>query len=649
MTIEEMAIIWTVSGCSTGQPLVGDIPRVNRNKGSIVPQSLAHLFIERVEKSGSMVALRYKENKAPYRDMSWSDLLGLVKSMAFGLAALGLKPGDRVAIIAPTSYQWVASDLSIITAGGVSAAIYPTSSSADIEFILNNSEARLAFVYNETILNRFLKVRYQVAGIEKLVLLTAPASGKSLTDLSLEPGLVIGLEELLEAGRAAAQDQPNLIDERLSALSPEKLATIIYTSGTTGTPKGVMLTHHNILSVLVDMPEVLPLDHNDIFLSFLPLSHVFERVAGEYYWIFSGCVCAYAEGIESVAKNMREIEPTVMLVVPRILDKVFVKVKAGIEGASRRARRLIDWSINVGREVQAHKNTGKEMRRMLRAKYWLAEKLVLRKLRERIGSRLRCMVSGGAPANAEVVEFFNVIGIPVLEGYGLTETAAPTNVNRLHKNKFGTVGPTLKSVEMKLGEDGEICFKGPGIFSGYYKADDMTKEVFADGWFHTGDIGHVDEDGYLKITDRKKDIIVNSSGKNIAPLKIECLLRSIPIISQSVVFGDRIKSLVAILTLDEQATLDLAREKNWTFKDYDELLNGAELRGYLREEIEKVSKDLSDCERVQNFAILPRDLSVEEGELTATLKVKRSVLKTKHKDLVNSLHRETPIITPSSA
>ncbi len=606
-------------------------------------QSLAHLFVERVGKTASAAAAKYKENKGAYSELTWSELDRLVREIAYGLLSLGMQSGDCGAVMAATSHYWVASDFAIICIGSVSAPIYPTSSSSDIEHILNNSQAKVAFVHNEVLLKKVLGVASRVPSLEKIVLLTPPAKGKTLADLNVPEHLVLTLEQLRQAGRKLEQESPQLVDERIAAIQTDDLATIIYTSGTTGTPKGVMLTHRNILTVVYDLAGIIPVGENDMYLSFLPLSHVFERVCGEFYWLQNGACVGFAEGIEHVAKNMQEVDPTLILVVPRLLDKIYAKVNAGIAGASGRARRLIEWSLEVGKEVQRHKNGGRPLRKMLEAKYWLAEKLVLSKLREKIGPRLRLIVSGGAPATAEVIEFFNAIGITVLEGYGLTETAAPTNVNRIQKNKFGSVGPALQSVQMKVAEDGEVLFKGPSIFRGYYRADEMTNEVFTDGWFHSGDIGVVDADGYLKITDRKKDIIVNSAGKNIAPQKVENVLKTIPLVSQTIVFGDKKKTLVALLTLDEQATLSFGGERGWQFKDYTDLLRQPELRKYLKNEIYDKCKLLADYERVFNFAVLPHDLSVERGELTATLKVKRNVLKATYKDLIESLYKEDTV------
>jgi long-chain acyl-CoA synthetase len=610
----------------------------------IVKQGLATKFFERAELLGDRVGVRYRESKSPYKTMSWKDYSALVKEMAFGLAALGVDSGSSVAIFSANSITWVAADIATICNGGTSVPIYPTSSQSDIQYILDNSAASIIFVQNESLCKKVLAAREKLPQLTKIVLLNPP--DKSLTELAPELGLpagqnlIIGVEEVLSLGRELKEQQPNLIDERLERTEVSDLVTIIYTSGTTGTPKGAGLTHANILALIDSVKVTLPVDENTVYLNYLPLSHVFERVCGEFYWMTCAGEYAFAESIEAMGKNLAEIQPTMMLVVPRVLDRIFSKVKSGVDGASGRKRLLINWSISVGKEVVLKRGEGGKPSALLQAKHWLADKLVLAKMREKIGPRLKLVVSGGAPASAQPIEFFNAIGIDTLEGYGLTETTAPVSVNRLGKVKIGTVGPMLPSVELKIGEDGEILLRGPSIFSGYFKNEEATAEAFEDGWFKTGDIGEVDVDGYLKITDRKKDLIVNSAGKNIAPQRIESILRSVPYVSQAVVFGDQQKALVALLTLDEQAVMSFGHDQNWEFNSYAELLKQPQLKQFLRKEIQFRSGLLADYEVVKRFAILPEELSVDEGELTATLKIKRNVIAKKYKSVVEALYKD---------
>lgn len=610
------------------------------------------MLVERVAIGGNKTALMFKEGKGPYRSTSWVDFGRMVEELAYGLVVLGFGTGERAAIMAATSHHWVIADQAILAAAGVSVPVYPTSSAQDIEHILNNSDSRILFVHNESLLRKVLAVKDRLPRLERIVLLAAPARGRSLAEVCQELGVdgtyVMGLEELQNHGRTLKAEKPKLIADRIAGIKYDDLATIIYTSGTTGTPKGVMLLNSTILSILNDLPPRVCIGEDDVLLEFLPLSHVFERVCGEFYWIYRGMNCAFAEGLEHVARNMQEVSPHIMLVVPRLLDKIYAKVNSGIEGASPRAQRLIRWALEVGKEAVRHRNEDIPMRPGLKAKYWLAQKLVLNKLKDRIGSRLKMIVSGGAPATAAVIEFFNAIGINVVEGYGLTETAAPTNVNLIGKNKFGTVGPPFPSVQMRLADDGEVLFRGPTIFAGYFKSPEMTREAIdEDGWFHSGDIGVIDADGYLKITDRKKDIIVNSAGKNIAPQKIEAVLKMVPHVSQAVVFGDKHKSLVALLTLEEQSITEYAREHGWNFNDYNQLVALPQLKRMIKKEIQSRSGSLADYEQVRNFAVLSEELSVEKGELTATMKIKRNVIQQNHKTLVDSLHREDSVLVGS--
>jgi long-chain acyl-CoA synthetase len=603
-------------------------------------ETVAQLFYDRALKRANATCVRYKVGKGPYRDMNWLDYSRMVKEIAAGLSELNLKKGDCAAILSQSSHLWVAADLAILTNNAISVPIYPTGSVSDLEFILQNSQAAILFVQNESLLNKVLSIKGKLEFLKKIVLLTPPSGGKSICDLGIEDNLVMGLEELQELGRTKISNQENFIEDKLKEGVRKELATIIYTSGTTGVPKGVMLTHDNILSCLDDLPEAIPLRETEIYLSYLPLSHVFERVCGEFYWIHSGGVCAFAEGLEHMPKNMAETKPSMLIVVPRVLEKVYSKVKSGIDGAKGTSKILIEWAISVGKDFHATTSNGKEPSGFLNLKHRLADKLVLSKLREKINGNLRMIISGGAPANKEVIQFFNAVGITTMEGYGLTETTAPISVHRANQIKAGTVGPKINSIEVKIAEDGEILVKGPTVFTGYYKAEDATKEVFSDGWFHTGDIGVIDSTGHLKITDRKKDLIVNSSGKNIAPQHIESLLKTIPIVTQVVLFGDKRKSLVALITLDEQPTMELAREKGWSFTSFEDLSENTNLKQYIKAEINKLSGELADYERVRNFTILQQDLSVDGGELTATLKVKRNVVRDKYKSTIEAMYKE---------
>jgi long-chain acyl-CoA synthetase len=599
-------------------------------------QNIVSLLYKRADELGAHAAFQYKIKRGSYQSMSWSEAAEYVMKIAYGLAALGVVPKDMVAIFSHTSHYWVASDLAILSNAAASVPIYPTSSADDCLHILDNSQAKYLFVENERLLSKIASIEDQLP-LLKAVIILSPIGDNSVTMKKVK---VLTLDELIAGGADLQKNDADLIKARINQVNREDICTIIYTSGTTGTPKGVALTHGNILTVLDDIKKVFPLTEKDVYLSYLPLSHVFERVCGEYYWLHSGGINAFAEGMETMAKNMQEVHPSMLIVVPRVLDRIYAKVMSGINGATGRAKELIEWSLEVGKDLLEHRANNKRPRPGLMLKYWLAEKLVLQKLREKIGPRLRVVVSGGAPGDPKVLEFFNAIGIATLEGYGLSETSAPATVNIPNKVKVGTVGPKLESVQLKFGEENEILLAGPSIFKGYYRNEEATKESFEDGWFKTGDIGELDSDGYLKITDRKKDLIVNSAGKNIAPQRIEAVIRGIPGISQAVVFGDKQKHLVALLTLDEHAVIDLARDQQWEHEGFEDLMHNAKLLTYIRKEIKARCKPLADHEQVKDFAILEKDLSVDAGEMTATLKIKRNIVAKKYQDLIASLYDE---------
>jgi long-chain acyl-CoA synthetase len=611
----------------------------------VTDRNLAAVFYNRAKKLGDMACVAYKEKKQPYRTINWREFSKLAQQFSLGLMTTGLKPGEKAAIFSATCYQWVAADLATISNGAISVPIYPTSSALDIDFIVNNSQARIIFVQNEMLLKRVLAVKESIPNVQKLVLFNLPEGVKSTDELATKydvpSGFLSDIDTLRKLGASLDSAHLKILEDRMKATPRDGIATIIYTSGTTGVPKGVPLTHGNIMSIIESIKPVLPIDEQEVYLSYLPLSHVFERICGEFYWLASGGMCAFAESIETMGKNMAEVEASMLLCVPRVLDRIYAKVKAGLDEATGRKRQLIDWALSVGKEVIAKQGEGTFIGPILMAKHAIAEKLVFQKLRQKIGPRLRLVVCGGAPSSRETLAFFTAIGINCLEGYGLTETAAPTHVNRIGKIKLGTVGPNLPIVDVKLGSDGEVMVKGPSIFGGYYDNAEATAEAFEDGWFKTGDIGAIDEEGYLKIVDRKKDIIVNSAGKNIAPQRVEAVLKMVPFVTQAVVFGDKQKHLVALLTLDEEAVCDYARVHGWEFDSYFDLSRSHNLYAFLKAEISSRSTNLAEYELVKRFAVMANELSVEAGELTASLKIKRSVVARNYSGIIDALYANT--------
>ena len=593
-------------------------------------------------------AMLHKPKGQAYESISWSEMGLTVEKLAFGLASVGVDSGSKVAIFSQTSHFWVLADFATIFNGAVSVPIYPTSSLSDIEYISNNSEAEVIFVQNKRLLKKFDGLLSEIPCIKKLVLMepvNADETTESIAEAcGLPENMVMTFSDLLISGENLLKEEPNLLQYRWSNIESDDLATIIYTTGTTGAPKGVPLTHSNIISVVEDLRTMIPINEEDLYLSYLPLSHVFERICGEFYWMMDGGSCAYAEGIEYMARNMQETDPSMILVVPRVLDRIFSKVKNGIDGASPRARKLIEWGVGVGTEVVEKRAAKEEIGVGLNLKHKIAEKVVLGKLKDKLGKNLRLIVSGGAPATRQVLKFFNAVGISTLEGYGLTETAAPLSVNKPEMVKVGSVGCLLPSVKMKVDSDGELMVKGPTIFRGYYKNQEATTRAFSDGWFRTGDIGTVDSDNYVTITDRKKDIIVNAAGKNIAPQRIEAVIKSIPFINQAVVFGDKQKHLVALLTLDEMSAMDFSMESGWKYETINELLASHELNNHIRAEIKRLSRSLADYEQVKKFKILESELSVEAGELTATLKIKRNVVAANYAETIEALYNEKALV-----
>lgn len=594
----------------------------------MIARNLPELFIKTAKQNENKVAFEYRlRRNEPYKSITWGHLSVMVEEVTYGLVELGVKKGDNVAILSHTRYEWPICDLAILSCGGVVVPIYPTLGDEAVNYILNNAECEIVILEDK---GQLQKIRSQW---EKIPKIRYAIVIEDLGDIPQHDPKIISFKNLKDKGKLNFSKDPDLMEHHVGDIDVNDIATIIYTSGTTGLPKGVMLTHKNILSVTEVLPERLPLKSTDKFLSFLPLSHVFERVGGLFYAVSLGNIVCYCSNVDQIGAALRDSKASIMLVVPRLLEKMHSKIQSQIDSLSDFKKKIFSWAYNIGKQYVISKNV---LNFFL---YMIADKLVFSSIRNKIAPKLKCFISGGAPLSEGIAEFFWIIGMPVLEGYGLTETSAPATVNTLRENKLGTVGKPLPNVQIKIAKDGEILIKGPNIFFGYYKNDSATKEVFLDDWFKSGDIGIIDSDGFVKITDRKKDIIVNSAGKNIAPQNIENALKTSPYISNAVIIGDKRKYLSALVTLEKPNIEDFAKKKNLHYdEDISELFNHSEVTKLIDEEIKLKTTNLADYEQIRRFTILVNEFSIEGGEITPTLKVKRRFVEDKYKILIDSMY-----------
>jgi long-chain acyl-CoA synthetase len=558
------------------------------------PATISQMFQAQASRYGSRAVLKAKQ-EGLYQDLSWSELQKQIEEAALGLMDLGIQPGDRVAILSENRPEWAVADLATLSVGAITVPVYATLTAEEVEYILRNSGARLLFAANPELMGKVLPLQKET-GL-KVVLFDAPyrVSGPR----------VWWFGELLGLGSTAATEQRRLLEQQIEQGKPEDPASIIYTSGTTGNPKGVVLTHGNFLSNCRAVQEVLPMGEQDLLLSFLPLSHVFERMAGYYFVLSVGGAIAYAENMESVAKNMLEARPTVITGVPRFYEKIRERILETVRASSPIRRAIFRWALRAGSRNR------------------IADRLVFSKLRERMGGRIRFCVSGGAPLSKPLAEFFYSAGILILEGYGLTETSPVITCNRLDRFRFGTVGLAVPGVEVRIGEEGEVLTRGPHVMRGYFQNPAATAEVIDhDGWFHTGDVGSLDPDGFLTITDRKKDLIKTSGGKMVAPQNLEAALKADPLILDCVVVGDKRKFLTALVV------------------PAPELAHRPEAHALVWERVERVNKRLAPFEQIKKIALLPEPFTLGTGELTPTMKVKRRVISERYSDEIDALYRD---------
>lgn len=572
------------------------------------------VFLDRARVAPDRVSAYHKEG-GRWVGRTWGEAETAVRHLAAGLAGLGVRHGDRVAIVGETHHLWSEADMAVLCLGGVTVGVYPTCTTEQIRYHLEHSGARAAIVRGRELLGR---VRQAAAGLDPpvaLVLFEADGGPEGGGGPGVEPD-VPTIAALEAAGAGAPEGTPDAFAGRIRELSPDDLTTIVYTSGTTGPPKGAMLTHRNWYAAMSASVQVLPVDSRDRALIFLPLAHSLQRQAG-YAGLLTNATGAYATSIDRLMEEFVEVRPTVQASVPRIWEKFHAGLHARIAEASPGRRRIAAMAFDVARRRGRSLRDGRAVPWWLDRLYRLADRVVFRRLRAIFGGEVRFMVSGGAPIGVDLLEFFDDIGLRIYEGWGLTETAAPHTLNHPGAWRFGTVGRPLPGARVRIAPDGEIEVAGDNVFQGYWRDPAATAAAFTDdGWFRTGDVGRLDDDGFLRITDRKKDLIITSGGKNIAPQNIEGLLKRDPLISQAVVMGDRRKYLSALLTLDVQsAPADLAADPT-----------GPAARARVAAVVDRVNADLARHEQIKRFAVLPRDLSLEQGELTPTLKVRRRVV-----------------------
>jgi len=588
-------------------------------------ENILRQFQDMAERRGNEPCLKFKQ-QGRWRSLSWTESLAQVQRFSESLKELGIEHGDRVAILASTRYEWTLLDMAILSLGAVTVPIYHSTLSDEAEHILRDSGARIVFVEDSTQLEKILRIRGNLKDLKKIVLI----QGKVLGD-----GIMT-----LEEFRQLSSDQTSDFESRIRDIRMKDLATLVYTSGTTGPPKGVMLSHKNIACEIQGLKAAFSLDPEECALLFLPLAHIFARIM-QFYHLATGFTHAYAESIDKLLDNIKEIRPHFMVSVPRIFEKIYTKVMNDVEGGSLLKRNIFDWAQAVGKEHSEQQLSGESAPLSLKLRYGLAHQLVFSKLHKKLGGRLRFFVSGGAPLAKEIAEFFHAAGLLILEGYGLTETTGAVNINSPDNPAFGTVGTLLDGVQEKIAPDGEILVRGPVVFQGYWNNPQATADVIdSDGWFHTGDIGEFNAEGQLRITDRKKDIIVTAGGKNVAPQNIESHLKTEPLFSQIVVHGDRRKYLTALLTLNADEVKNRAGAMGIGYNSYPELIRHEKINEMIKKIIEEKNQALPKYESIKKFAVLETDFSIESGELTPTLKVKRKVINEKYRDLFDSLYSE---------
>ncbi len=591
-------------------------------------ETIPALFVRQAKTFGRK-PLFWVKRGGSYQPVTWEQALEEVEAFSAFLLDRQTDPGDRVLILSENRPEWGMADLAIQSVGAWTVPIYPTLTADGLLVICRDCQPVMAVVSNTEQVDKLLQLGAQVPSLHSIV---------AMDETARRDPKLLRWSNAVTRGRGVSAKLRDLLEHRRLHLNPDETATLIYTSGTTGDPKGVMLSHRNFLSNAQAALEVIPVTERDLHLSFLPLSHVFERMAGWYLMLMAGASIAYAQTMETIPANMLEMHPTIMLGVPRFFEKLYARIQEGIRQASPGKRRLAEWAVAVGKEAAMRRTAAQPLSLGLRIQQWFAQRLVCSKFQSRLGGRLRFFVSGGAPLAKEIGEFFFSVGVTILEGYGLTETSPVIAVNRLPVPRFGSVGPTLPGVEVWIADDGEILTRGAHIMQGYYKKPTETAEVLVDGWLHTGDIGHLDAQGNLYITDRKKDLIKTAGGKFVAPQKLENLFVTDAYISQAFVYGDREPYCVALIVPNADQLRRYAREQKIAGSSVAELVRDPRVQEFYWHRVQERQAGLPGVERVKKIALLDQEFTQAAGELTPTLKSKRQQIAQRCGPILRSLY-----------
>ena len=589
------------------------------------------MFKSIVENDPEKKLFNYKEGNS-WISLKSKEVYSIVESISSALRSYELSINDKAAILSSTSYKWALSDYGILCNGSVTVTVYPTLIDSQIKYILNNSGTKLIFVENNEQLLKINNIKDQCPSLKIIVMLDNSANSSDE---------VVNFDDFIQRGRDYKESNGFDFEDAINSVKPNDLLTLIYTSGTTGTPKGVMLSHNNLISNIKAVKKVQDDIDNERFLSFLPLSHVLERMAGHFFALSVDGEIFYAENMETVGENMVEVSPTIVIAVPRFFEKIYAKIMNGLKSAPSTKVKLFNWALKVGKNYTNIIHANQSPPFFLKMKYNIADKLIYSKVREKLGGKIKFFISGGAPLSSNIAEFFAGIGITILEGYGLTETSPVLTSNTPEKIRFGYVGTKLYNVDLKIAEDGEILAKGPNIMLGYYNDEESTsKAIDANGWFHTGDIGKIDEDGFLKITDRKKSLLVTSAGKNIAPAPLENAIKSSDYVDQVLVIGDQRNFISALIVPD---FLTVNKYLNDVGKDdlsNEAMIDHPDVLALFDDEINKSMKSFSKFETIKKFKLTSRAFSIENGEMTPKMSIVRKKVLENFNDLIESIYKE---------